>query len=124
MKQALTSGTGFSPIGELSQTGTKYFYGTFDGNNKAICSMYININRDENVIAGFFTTTYGEIKNLGLVGVAITVKANYAAVGGLVGAGYNSNIYNSFTTGSINVKGSSWIPVGGLVRSNRRRSRY
>ena len=37
LKQALTSGTGFSPIGELSITGTKYFYGTFDGNNNKIC---------------------------------------------------------------------------------------
>lgn len=43
IKQALTSGNGFQPIGELSTTGTKYFYGTFDGNNKVICSLYINM---------------------------------------------------------------------------------
>ena len=73
LKQALTSGTGFQPIGELSQTGTNYFYGTFDGNNKAICSLYINIDSDKDLNVGFFSKCYGVVKNLGLVNSDVTV---------------------------------------------------
>ena len=113
LKQALTSGMGFSSIGEISSTGTKYFYGTFDGDNNAICSMYINIDRDENIRVGLFSTSDGEIRNLGLVNTNITVKGITSAVGGVTGVGYN-NIYNCYVTGNINVTGSSWMPVGGL----------
>ena len=113
LKQALTTEIGFSPIGEIASTGTKCFYGTFDGNNKAICSLYINIDRDENVGAGLFSTCYGEVRNLGLVNTNITVKGITTSVGGLIGVSYN-NIYNSYVTGNINTTGSSWMPVGGL----------
>ena len=109
LKQALTLGTGFSPIG----SGTNNFYGTFDGNNKAICSLYINIDSNQGISAGLFRTTYGIIKNLGIVNTDITVKAVYTGIGGIVGTSYN-NIYNSYVTGNINVTGSSWMPVGGL----------
>ena len=113
LKQALTTGTGFSPIGELLSTGTNYFYGTFDGNNNAICSMYINIDRDENIRTGLFSTCYGEIRNLGLVNANITVKGIFPMVGGIAGASYN-NIYNSYTTGNIDATGNSWMDVGGI----------
>ena len=114
LKQALTSGTGFNPIG--SQDLANSFYGTFDGDNKVICSLYENIKKDDVVRAGLFVTTYGEIRNLGLVNVNITAIAqgeNSASVGGIARASYN-NIYNCYVTGSINVTGSSWMPVGGL----------
>ena len=114
LKQALTSGTGFSPIGELSDTGTKYFYGTFDGDNKAICSLYINIDRDENIRAGLFSTCYGEVKNLGLVNTNITVQGACTTVGSVAGVSYN-NIYDCYATGSLNVTGNSWMPVGGIT---------
>ena len=113
LKQALTSETGFSPIGELSTTGTRYFYGTFDGDNNAICSMYINIDTDESVCAGLFSTCYGVVRNLGLVNTNITVYGLITAVGGITGRGYN-NIYNCYVTGNINATGNSWMPVGGL----------
>ena len=113
LKQALISGTGFTPIGELTPTGTKHFYGTFDGNNNAICSLYINIDIDENIRTGLFSTCYGEIRNLGLVDTDITTKGNGTTVGGITGASYD-NVYNSYVTGNINVTGSSWMPVGGL----------
>ena len=111
LKQSLTSGTGFSPIG--SQDGTNGFYGTFDGNNNAICSLYIYIkSNDTNAKnAGLFLTTYGEIKNLGLVDVDITAQLSH--VGGLTVNSYN-DIYNCYVTGNINVTGYSWINVGGL----------
>lgn len=113
LKQSLISGEGFAPIGELSYTGTNYFYGTFDGNNKVICSLYIHLNRDENVRVGFFSNTYGIISNLGLINTNISVKGTRTAVGGITGTSYN-NIYNSYVSGNINVIGSSWMSVGGL----------
>ena len=114
LKQALTSGAGFSPIGELSTTGTKYFYGTFDGDNRAICSLYINIDRDETVCAGLFSVTHGEIGNLGLVDANITVKGEMSTlIGGIAGRGYKS-IYDCYVTGNINVTGGYWVTVGGI----------
>ena len=113
LKQALTTEIGFSPIGEIASTGTKCFYGIFDGNNNAICSLYINIDRDENIKVGLFSTNYGEIRNLGLVNTNITVKGITTSVGGVTGVGHN-NIYDCYITGNINVTGSSWMPVGGL----------
>ena len=113
LKESLTSGEGFNPIGELSPTGENYFYGTFDGNNKAICSLYININGSNNIRVGLFSTSYGEIKNLGLVQADITVEALSVSVGGLIGRCYE-NIYNCYVTGNINVTGSSWVLIGGL----------
>ena len=103
LKQALTSGTGFNPIGNQERTNS--FYGTFDGNNNAICSLYINMNSDENLVAGLFTENYGEIKNIGLVDTNITVQGEAnTIVGGIVGVNFN-NIYNSYVSGSINVIG-------------------
>ena len=112
LKQALTSGTGFNPIG--SQDRTNSFYGTFDGDNNAICSLYINMNSDENLVAGLFGACYGEIKNIGLVNADITVqgKSNVIA-GGLVGVCYNG-IYNSYATGNINATANGYISVGGI----------
>ena len=114
LKQALTSGAGFNPIGGNEETNS--FSGTFDGANNVICSLYENINTTGQALAGFFKTTYGEIKNLGLVNVNITAIAqgeNSASVGGIVRTSYN-NIYNCFVTGNIKTEGSSWMPVGGI----------
>ena len=111
LKQALISGTGFSPIG--SQDGTNSFYGTFDGDNKAICSLYININIDEDVNVGLFSTTYGEIKNLGMVNIDVAVDGGTTVVGGIVGRCYNS-IYGCYVKGNIKVTGNHWMPVGGI----------
>ena len=114
LKQALTSGTGFGPIGELTPTGTNYFYGTFDGNNNAICSLYININSNETVRVGLFSSSYGKIQNLGIVNIDLKVNGVATAIGGISARSYNS-IYNCYTAGDINVTGSSWMPVGGIT---------
>ena len=114
LKQALTSGIGFNPIGEQGENGNNYFYGTFDGDNKAICSLYMNINTNEDINIGLFTTNYGEISKLGLVNTNITVQGNMPFVGAISGRNYN-NVYNCYVTGKINVTGSSWTAVGGLV---------
>ena len=114
LKELLTSGTGFIPIGEQAVDGTNYFYGTFEGNNKAICSLYININSEENINAGLFSTSYGEIRNLGLINVNINAEGALATtVGGLIGTSYK-NIDNSYVSGNIKVSGSSWVTAGGI----------
>ena len=112
LKEALTSGTGFSPIGNQERTNS--FYGIFDGDNKTICSLYINMNSDENLVAGLFTENYGEIKNIGLVDTNITVQGEVnTIVGGVVGVNFN-NIYNSYVTGSLDITAKGYMPVGGI----------
>ncbi len=111
LKQALITGTGFKPIGGYEEGNN--FYGTFDGNNKIIRSLYINIDSTEDVQAGLFCVSYGEIKNIGLENVNINVKGNLVNIGGIVSKTHN-NIYNSHVSGTINATGSSWMPVGGL----------
>ncbi len=112
LKQALTTKTGFSPIG--SQDRINSFYGTFDGNNNAICSLYINMNSNENLVVGLFGACYGEIKNIGIVNANIIVKGkSNAIVGGLVGVSYN-DIYNSYASGNINAIADGYVVVGGI----------
>ena len=108
LKQLLTTSIGFDPIGE--NVGENNFYGTFDGDNKAICSLYINMKSDAIARAGLFSTSYGVIQNLGLVDVNISAES---IIGGVVATSYN-NIYNCYVTGNINATGSSWMPVGGI----------
>ena len=117
LKQALTTGSGFSPIGNQERTNS--FYGTFDGDNNVICSLYINMNSNENLVAGLFTENYGEIKNIGIVNTKTTVQGEInTIVGGLVAVNYN-NIYNSYVTGSINVTGKGYVPVGGICGATK-----
>ena len=118
LKQLLTTGEGFIPIG--SQDGTNSFYGMFDGNNNVICSLYENISRDADVYAGLFSNNYGEIRNLGIINTSITVKGETTSIAGIAGCNYN-NIYNCYVTGNIEVKGNHWMSIGGIsgVSSNK-----
>ena len=111
LKQLLTTGEGFIPIGD--QEGTNSFYGTFDGDNNVICSLYENIDRNEDIRGGLFAVNYGETKSLGLIDININARGVLTIVGGITGKSYN-NIYNCYVTGDIKVTGSFWMPVGGL----------
>ena len=114
LKQLLTTGEGFIPIGEQQLEGINNFYGTFDGNNNVICSLYENIKSDERVRAGLFSTNYGEINNLGLVNVNIIGEGkSTTAVGGITGVSYN-DINNCYVSGNITSKGESWMMTGGI----------
>ena len=116
LKQLLTEGEGFIPIG--SQDETNCFYGTFDGNNNVICSLYENIDRNENIRGGLFSVVYGEMKNLRLINTNVIIKGLEVVVGGLTARSYN-NIYNCYVSGSIDVIGSSWTVVGGICGAER-----
>ena len=113
LKELLITGTGFSPIGEQATAGENYFYGVFDGDNNAICSLYINIDSSEDVRGGLFSINYGEIRNLGLVNTNIVIQGATTNVGGIAGDNYN-DIYNSYVTGNINVTANHWMGVGGI----------
>ncbi len=100
------SGTGFIPVGIQSTP----FTGTFNGNNYTISDLFINLPLTNYV--GLFGYTYGAtIENVGLLNANITGQNN---VGALVGYNNNSNIDNSYATGSVS--GSN--DVGGLVGNN------
>lgn len=115
LKELLTSGSGFSPIGNTDEiTGEEKencFYGTFEGNNKVICSLYINTS--DNVTVGLFSYTCGIIQNLGLEDVFIKTSGKIKNVGGIAGWS-SSNLYNCYVTGNIEATGNSWLTVGGV----------
>jgi|GEM_PF-1791993 len=93
------NGEGFVPIRD--------FFGYFDGNNKIISGLYINLPESSDV--GLFSkiNIFSRIKDLGLVNIDIT--GSYS-VGGLVGS--NSGIIeNVYTTGKV----EGGTDVGGLI---------
>ncbi len=106
---------GFIP---LAFNEVKQFSGKLDGLNHVISNLYIN--RPIGSKIGLFSSSSGEIKNLGLINVNITGNDSVGAI-----AGHNNgNIHNVFVTGSvsINVKpGYSEISpnsAGGIAGKN------
>ncbi|MGE5371616.1 MAG: Ig-like domain-containing protein [Solirubrobacterales bacterium] len=102
--------TGWTPIGN---SASNPFYGYFDGNNKTISRLYINIPTADGV--GLFgcasDTNLLEIKNLSLSNINVTSNAA-GGVGGLVGKGPYLRLINCSVTGRVT--GNSMM-VGGLV---------
>jgi hypothetical protein len=98
---------GFKPIGTDSTSDTTSFRGIFDGNGHTISGLVVNRPATSNV--GLFggVGAGGFVRNLGLVGGAVTGK-NW--VGGLVG-GNSGTVSNCYATGAV--MGYSY--VGGLI---------
>lgn len=104
----LSSFDNWDPIGE----DTNSFSGTFDGNGYTISNLKIDRLSENNV--GLFGQAEGAtIKNVGLENVDVK---GVREVGGLLGHSIDSNIANSYTTGTI----SGAFGVGGLVGTNAR----
>ena len=125
LKKMLTSGEGFKPIGGAEETNS--FQGTFDGDNKIIRSLYINISTDnpvEIIIVGLFSSNYGEIKNIGLEEINISVNALCAGlkVGGIAGHNYGSNITNCHVTGNIYTTNDGYSTTGGILGQVREKT--
>ena len=95
------AGAGFEPIGS-------FFYGTFDGNEKAIKNL--TVNRPTTILIGLFGCIQGEVKDLEIIQCSMTGSS---WVGGVAGwaLGVVSNCYAS---GTIMGKES----VGGLIGVN------
>jgi len=107
LRTELTTGMGFDPIGD----GENYFSGHFNGNSKVITNLYIN--RTAQMVGLFSAVLFGEVTDLGLVDVDISVNATY--VGGVAGAIGVATISNSYVTGELINTIESFGPIGGLV---------
>jgi len=100
------SGAGFIPIG----TEAIKFTGTYNGNGHTIDNLFIN-RSSTNYIGLFGYTSGATIQNIGVTNIDIT---GGECTGGLVGLNYESEVSNSYSTGSVSGVGG----VGGLVGAN------
>ena len=100
--------TPWTPIG----TNTKPFTGTFDGNNKTISGLYINVTAD---YVGLFgcVGNGGTVKNVTLADSYVS-GANY--VGGICGQNKCGTLQNCHNNGKVS---GAWY-VGGVFGSNTR----
>ncbi len=107
------NGAGWAPIVTLSSGAI------FDGNGHTISDLFINRSVGRFTIQfGLFNSLGGEVRDLGLVDVAITVSGTSNISGPYVGALAGSNfgvIRRVFSTGSITVNGLNDTRAGGLV---------
>ncbi len=108
------SGSGWDPIGLFDNTGPvdpHPYTATFEGNRHTISNLFISRSTggDDNQGFGLFayTSSTSEIRNVGLVNVHVTGRAN---TGSLVGR-VEGRVYASYATGSVTGTGT----VGGLV---------
>ena len=110
-------GAGWEPITDSARSGYQdaTFHATFEGNSHVISGLYIN--RSGGNVGLFGIVWGGEIRNLGLEGVAVS---GGGFTGGLVGIAYSSPssvISASYVTGAVS--GSGVDSVGGLVGFNQ-----
>lgn len=105
----LTTGSGFIPIGNVSNN----FKGNFDGNNNKIENLYIENNNSELTRIGLFGQVQNStISNLGISGL---VKTNVVAnVGAFVGDADDSVIINCYNEAKI-YSGAGSYSIGGLA---------
>ena len=109
LKDALTSGSGFSGIGSIDlYESDKHFYGYFDGNKCIISNIFINNLYTTNAVCiGLFNMNYGTIKDVGLENISIDAEFNpqktgsaTCFIGGLVGRN-EGTISSVYTSGNI-----------------------
>ena len=113
---AWTSGSGWDSIGFFSNdTSNAPYTGTFEGNRHTISNLFVarSSGGTDNQGFGLFATTSSasEIRNVGLVNVNVTGRAN---TGSLIGRG-EGRVYASWATGRVTGTGT----VGGLVAHTR-----
>lgn len=103
------AGANFTPW-TLIGTNTKPFTGTFDGNNKTISGLYINVTTDYVGLFGYIGTN-GTVQN-------VTLADSYVSgsyyVGGICGQNNGGTVQNCHNTGKVS---GSWY-VGGVCGSN------
>ncbi len=114
LKESLTSGEGFLPIGTADniQQNNYSFWGVLDGNGKSISNLYMNKHVSDNVNdvrIGLFGNNYGIIKNLAICDCNINASLNSTAqntimVGGIVGYNYGI-IEKSYVDGKLSAEG-------------------
>ncbi len=112
-----SNGAGFAPIGTPTglggYSGKNQFTGQFDGNDKTISGLYINLP-DKKDVGLFSHLDFGSsIKNVTLANSSIT---GGAAVGGIVGSSNASTLAGITITG-VTVK-AIYDGVGGIIGNN------
>ena len=106
LKELLTKETGFKPIGT--------FNGSYNGDNKEIANIYINITKSQGY--AFIRKLEGTIQNLTISGNIIksNTNINNITVAGLICEGTNSKIENCVNAVSMNLKGGDLL-IGGIA---------
>ena len=109
----------WTPIGQGDTTIANMYAGTFDGNNKTISGMKIDILEDttgEYTTLGLFGSTYeATIKNVSVINSSVYAEnLNGLYAGGLAGHAFNSTISNSYCAVDI-VCISQEMIIGGFV---------
>ena len=108
LKEKLTKGKGFTPIG----TELNKFNGIFDGKGHTLRNLYISVEGDNNIGLFGYTDTNSNIKNIILSNVNITSQGNN--VGGIVGE--NNGTIEKANIESGNIVGNT--DVGGIAGWN------
>ena len=108
------AGSNWTPIG--SANNAKGFSGYFDGNGHVISGLTIKGSPTSGKF-GLFSTISGEVKNLGLENVDISISPDYGSyyAGALAGmSDENAVVSNCYSKGRVSVSGSD-MKAGGLV---------
>lgn len=94
------------------------FYGTYDGNIKAINN--IRISNNGTIVGGLFDKNFGYIHSLGYIDVYIEVNSVQANIGGLIGINYSEAQINApiLLGGSVLGINNRQGNVGGIVGIN------
>lgn len=108
LKQCLTNGAGFISIGETTRGSNgkaNYFAGNFDGDNKIINNLYMNVNNESDsknyYLALFGYRIDGKIENAYNVGkIFFDCTDSQIKLGGLVGY-HGGDIENSYNIGKV-----------------------
>ena len=102
------------PISDDSKVGSKYWHGTFDGNNKTISNLYINTSAKYSGLFGYIynmnASERGTIKNIKFENVSLTSSVGYLGV--LAGYARNTDI-SGITVNNGTVNGTE--RCGGIV---------
>ena len=91
LKEQLTTGLGFRPIGENTNF---HFAGNFDGNDNEISNLKVDVTG----YAGIFGYARGTIKNLGVAG---NIISSSEVAGGVVGCAGNLKVTNCYSKGDV-----------------------
>lgn len=122
LKDELTNGKGFTPIGKSTNFGRGYeFSGVFLGNDKEIRNLYINVITDydnmEFLKPGFFGCNSGYIENLKVTGKIKGEISNSSSAGGICGK--NVGTINACTNYvEITAIEDSFGLIGGICGEN------
>ena len=113
IKEELSKGTGFTPIGELSG---KYFSGIFDGNGNQIKNIFINYN-NTSYYNTYYCGLFGDCKGAIIANLGITGNINTKTyTGAIAGNVQNTKIVNCYSNVDINGETySTQLKVGGIV---------